>query len=513
MLEEELLYWEVENRNLRRYGRQVEEINREFGIIMQSLAEYFPDKHMALSLNKRIPALIKDIDRLRPSNEFDAMVAIQHHNSLMAQYEFTELIFVKNYTEQVGLKKFLDFMFGEAEAKPKGHALKELENMARRINWKKISKMRSLMLPITMRLVDSDYDRIRAKIPDELRKARKVINKYLLDIGFVTKEQADIIDKLQTLDDIDEVKDSIGAAFGMPFAKIPDYLRERMFRSHGMSEDQYNKLAMERDELLSDETIQSLYYNIDLTSGEGASWDPNTKQLEIGRPEFMFYKDEKTHKIKLFAGEVLRIIGHEGYHRVRTLLSQFMPAGLKGGMGEYAITSRITDEGLSMLFEDKFMEYVNENRPFNISKKDIERVKLAKYFYRTKRIIDFLYSVYHRLADTENRDIEAAARLATVTKNQALSDPKYLGHQSIHETFEDSFYIYGLPAIENIMERLIKEKTRERGNRRNAMHHIKRNEKIYLAGLLVGHWGQGALEEFYFDHYLPRAKKLKLLRK
>jgi len=234
--------------------------------------------------------------------------------------------------------------------------------------------------------------------------------------------------------------------------------------------------------------------------------------MELGRSEFIYWRDERNpFKIKLFAGDLLCVAGHEGYHRLRTILSRHMPPGLKGHLGESSVTFRIMDEGLSMFFEEFFLSHIAENKQFNISKKDIERAKLATYSAKTGCLIRFLYSVYHRLSDHENRDLQAAEKLATITRNQAYSDPKYLDHFSMHETLEDAFYVYGQIVVDKIWERLVKEKTIEKGNKRNAMRHIKRNETVYLAGFFIGHWGPTTLEDFYFDHYLPRVEKLRLL--
>lgn len=508
---EDLLHWDIKSRKLAKYGREVAEINRDFMIVMWSLEDELPDIHLAKSLKQRIPDLRARINKLSPRNDFYRLVTVEFNDSLVAQYEFIRLIFFKNYTEYVGVKRCLDHMFGEATKKPEGHAFEELEAMARKINWKKISRRRSLMFPILIRQVDSDYDRMRPRIEEELRKVRQVLNSYFESMCFVTKEQAEVLNKLNSLTDIDVAKIPMETAFGgISFSKIPEFLREKMFRKHGMSEEQYNKFVQERKKFLTDDDIRALFYDLDHVP-YGGFWYPDASQMEIGRSQFVYWKDEKKQKINLFAGDLLSVAGHEGYHRLRTILSRFMPPGLKGSLGESSITFRIMDEGLSMFFEEFFLDYVAENKQFKISKKDIERAKLSTYSARVGCLIRFLYSVYHRLEDRENRDIQAAARLAKVTRNQAYSDPKYLQHLSVHETLEDTFYVYGDVAVRNIWERLIKEKTKEHGNRRNAMRHIKRNETAYLAGLFIGHWGPTTIEEFYFDHYLPRVEELDLL--
>ncbi len=469
-----------------------------------------PDICLARSLNERIPSLMKKVDRLRPNNDFDTLVAREYFNSLLTQREFIQFIFFKNYNDDCGVEIFLDFMFGEPKEREAGHVLMELEDMVRAIDWKQYSKRSDLMFYIDCMKINSEYTRIKSRIEGDFTKVRSVLNHYFEEMGFITREQAEILDKLILLRDIDETISVVQSSFKMPFSKIPDYLRERIFQNKGLSEQEYTGLAEQRDEFLAYDDMMDLFYDLDHVA-DGGEWAEDKKQMELGRSDFVYYRDEE-HKIKLFAGDILRIAGHEGLHRLRSVLSRYMPLGLNGSFGEDGITRLIMDEGLAMYFQNSFLDYVAEKKPLNLSKQDIKRAKSKAYNAKTFRLVSFLYSVYHRLANKEDRDIDAAAMLAKVTKNQALSDPMYLGPDAIHKTIEDTFYIYGLPVVERMMERLVKEKTREKGNRRNARHHIKRNNRIYMTGFFTGLWGPSTIEEFYFDHYLPRVEKLDILK-
>jgi len=511
---EELLHWEVKNKNLRTLGKKVEEINEEFLELHSSLDNYLPNIRRARSLNNKIENMLGKCRGLKPKFSFDGLIKKEYADSLSRQSEFLKFFFFKNYNKDYGVRLFLEYMFTPEKywpqendsktaraAKNEKSAVKFLEDSLRKINYYAITKRENLMRPIEVFLMDPEYLRIAMKIKEELPRIRKLLRDYNLTQGFVTKEQHDAIEVIENKKDLEENIDKIKSELS-----ISDTLMNIVLND---VKKEKSALFKKASEIQMTKELEMLTYNLDFVRGDYCgSFNPAIGQMEVTDRGMMFYEDKKTGKMKFYAADLYKTCGHENFHLLQQYFSMHMPPALCNGVDQLSITTRVVEEGVALYLENTFFnEYLQEkSKNLGISKLDLERSNYLGV-YLSEKIIRFCHSMYHREQDIEETDYETHKKLAEQSRNWALADDKYLNDDAFEEVFEFSYYIFGHRHVEDTMNELEQKMKHKLGTTRKARNWIKRNSPTIMQGLMTGGWGWTTHKDFFLNHYMEKAMK------
>jgi len=440
---EKLLHWQVKNRNVARLGRRVEEINKEFAILDQSLMhgmyQGIVNMHRARSLGNKIEGLRKQTARLAPKDRFDKLVLREYVDSLFTQLEYIKFFFTKQYNKDWGVKAFLNYaFFPEEEFRGKedeNGAMNFLENILRNIQYSEQTKRENLMQEMnTYEHVcgPQEYDNL---VLAQLPRLRGLMADYNVDMGFETPEQRDKQDLLEQQKEIEQAEALLRQQLH-PLEDISKFVVEQQrikFRS-----------IMDR-KVGMDEPLTNLMYGLVFSHDDYAAWNDAVRTIEVNSGRFLFYKDRKG-KTRCFTADIDRTMSHENFHRLQTYFSRFMPQGLQGAPGELNITGRTIMEGTAMVLEENFMEWLDKNRrKYRMSAKDVKIASLEGHSYVGNRVIRLLHSVYSReLSSAEGKDHYVAhEKLAAVSKVPVLADEDFLADESVIETFYFSYYLFG----------------------------------------------------------------------
>ncbi|MBW2995574.1 hypothetical protein KY312_04435 [Candidatus Woesearchaeota archaeon] len=503
---EELLHWPVRNRNLLRLGRQVEEINKEFQKLDDSISMGVPNISRARSLNNKIQDRFNRAKKLRPGLHFEQLVLRNHIDSLWCQSEYLKFFFFKNYNEDYGVRQLVNYTFyPESEWSDTNGAVSYIEKLLRNINYHGITKREDLMWEVERFQIPGHYEHIKRRIIEEVFKVKKILRDFNEDKGFITEKQKKLLEIFEDKKEFDRTLQKFKELYGPHL------------------EDDYDKLVLllknsaqyiiDKDIEL-DEDTKALVIDVNTNDEEYACWDPNTNLMELNNDRFRFYLDKKSGKIRFYAGDLYPTVWHENIHRLQKNFSRYMPPGLRQTDGELNLAARTTEEGVAMISEDFFMDYMENNkRRLGVSNKDIERAKAEDYIYMANKIIKFCHAMYHRESDVESEigrretDYDVHMRLAEKSGNWALADQNYLYDETFSDSFEELFYIFGRKYVGETMQTLERIETKKFGNKRKARAFIKKNENIVMQGLMTGSWSWSTHGEFFLKHYWPKARR------
>ena len=207
----ELSSWKIDNRNVRKLGEEVSEMNIELSMLegsMQEAAEEecLPNMHRARGLNRRLRNLIDKAGRYNPNRGFDKLALGEFRHSLETQLEFVRFFYTGVYHKMGGTKDFLNYMFSPESGSPapwnSASAYNFLWDSLRGVDQSKQTKRENLMRDISIFDAEScfngnDLERIML---DELFKVRKVLADFNFHMGFETQEQINIRGEMMAAD-------------------------------------------------------------------------------------------------------------------------------------------------------------------------------------------------------------------------------------------------------------------------------------------------------------------------
>jgi len=512
---EDLLYWDIRSRSLKSLGRKIEEINKEFCTLADSLGDGCEDGIVnigrARGLSRKIDNLRNKAARIRINRRgkqarFDKLVLKEFESSLFAQQEYVEFFFTKKYNKEWGVRDFLNYsflprkQFEEKSEEERAVAIGFLENILRNINYKAITKRENLMWNINTYSAGVNPSEFETMLLEQIPKLRKIIGEYNINVGFETREQVDNQNLIFQQKEVEKIKEKMKSLFGSGKGEI----------SGAMIYSIDKQLSKLKEKSIPMDTIADLLYELILNEEDYCAFTWAIKTMELTPTRFHFYNDKKTGKKKLYAGDIIRSIGHENYHRMQGYFSRAMPAGLKGTDGEYNVTGRTIVEGVATVLEDNFMNWLENNRKkYNLSQKDIEIAKLNNHVHFGNRVVRLIHSVYHREETPleKNEDRDAHLRIAKVSKVPVYADDDYLHNESMPETYYYTYYFFGQKYARETLEELEQVERRRLGTLRKARNFLKRNEPIVIQGLLTGNWGWSTHKDFFLKHYWPKARK------
>lgn len=511
---EELLYWPVRSKSLIRLGKRIEEINKEFRKLDLSLQNGceggLVNMNRARSLPRKIEYLRGEAARINIKGRnrqaaFERLVLEEFEKSLFTQQEYIQFFFTMKYNKEWGVKDFFNYAFlprAQFEGKTEENsAVAFLENNLRNINYRAKTKRENLMEDITTRSVSVNPSELEAMLIEQIPKMRKIIGDYNVNMGFETREQVEAQNLVVQQKETEKIQEKIKSLFGEYKGDIPEIIMAGVKR-------QLSGLRKKSTPL--DEAMRDLIYELVLNYEDSSAWDSATRTMEINADRFYFYKDKKTDKKRLYAGDIIRSIGHENFHRMQSYFSRLMPVGIRETDGEYNLTGRTISEGVATVLEDNFMNWFENNRKhYFLSQRDIEIAKLMNVEHFGNRIVRLVHSIYHREETPleKNEDKDAHLRLAKVSKVPVYADDDYLHTESMPETYDFAFYFFGQKYVKETLKELEQIEKKRLDSLRKARNFLKRNEPIVIQGLLTGNWGWSTHKDFFLKHYWKRARK------
>lgn len=518
---EDLLHWEVKSRALVRLGRKIEELNKEFCILAESLADGHGGGLVNLSrargLLRKIGHLTRraartNIQGRNNQARFDRLVLEEFQQSLFAQQEYIQFFFTKKYNKEWGVIQFLNSAFlpreefeeeeeDEEIGENRAVALHFLEDELRNINYRAQTKRENLMWEIDTYKVSVNPQEFEAMLLEQLPRFRKIISDYNVDMGFETEEQVETQNLVIQQREVEKIREKMRGLFGPYRGDISELLLSGVDKQLSGLRRRVTPLA---------QTVRELIYDIVFNYEDYSAFDESTKTIELNASRFHFYKDKKTGKIKFYAGDILRTLGHENFHRMQSLFSRFMPLGLRGGDGEYNVTGRTIIEGVPTVLEENFMRWLEgRKKHYSLSQRDIAIANLHNHEFFGNKIVRLIHSIYHReetpLEKNEGRD--AHLRLAKVSKVPVYADDDYLDDESMPETYYYAYYFFGQKYVRETLRELERIERDRLGTLRKTRNFLRRNEPVVLQGLLTGNWGWSTHKDFFLKHYWPRARK------
>jgi hypothetical protein len=499
---EELLHWPVSSRKVTKIGGKIEEINRQFCLVDQSLTEGGGIVNMKRfrSLLRKISLLQSEVEATNPRADFDSLVLAEYSYSLFTQKEYLQFFFTKKYSKEWGMRSFLNYsFFKEDEFRTKKEdeksiAIEYLEQYLKNIDYNAITKRENLMQIMTFFKAELNPPKLEALILEQIPRIRDMISEYNLEMGFETADQIKA-QKEYALKNEQEIVQR-GAAkrniLTLMSKKVSSQKNIRKF-----------------NEAVKKETTNSIY---DLVfSHEGfCSYEDATRTISVSAGTFIFYKDPDTGKLQIYTGDVDLSMGHENYHRLQNIFSKNMPAGLMGSAGEFNITGRTITEGTATVLEQKFINWLDKKRKkLGLSKNDITIASLYNSDLFAYMALNLCHALYHRELNVEQgkRDYDAHKKLAEISKMPVLLDEQHLSEYSIAETFYNTYYLFGTKYVNETINALEKRETKRLGSAEKAKEFLDRNEAIVIQGLLTGFWGWATHKEFFLNHYWPKARK------
>ncbi|MBW3016829.1 hypothetical protein KY316_00520, partial [Candidatus Woesearchaeota archaeon] len=475
-----------------------------------------PNIRRARSLNNKIESLIARVWKLRPHDRFDALVKKDYADSLFRQSEFVKFFFFKNYNKTYGVRLFVEYMFcpeqfwenpgdhPKKEAEKAQHsAVKFLEDSLRRINYHAITKRENLMHEIEMRALETDYERVKLRIREELPKIRKLIRDYNLEMGFITKEQYDALEILEKKKEVEERVNAARALLGGLSDTVMSIIMNDVRKEN-------SALFKKADDIKMTEELELMLYDLDFVQTEEycGSFDGAIRQIEVTSCDMLPYKDKKTGKIRFYSADLYNTCGHENHHMLQHFLSRFMPPGLNCNFEQMSVTARTVEEGVALYLEDEcFRDYLDDKRQsLGLSKKDIERIQSVDV-YLADKLVKIGHALYNREKDVEDTDFEVHKRLAEQSRNYAFADDNYMTDESFAEVFHHLFYIFGHKVVSETMQEFERRLAVKLGSKRKVPYWIARNQPIIMQGLMTGSWGWTTHREFFLNHYMRKAMK------
>lgn len=488
---EELLEWRIENRRLRDFSYEMEEIYIDLCILEKSfVGDRIPDIHQKNKILQKIDRADKSVRRLNPRTKFDKLVQKNFIDSLWVHRSWIELFLTKKGTTVYGVRNLLNEMFIPQELHNTPHdVFNYLRNFVRNINYTSRTKLDYLMRPIKdFRYKDYDCEELRGKIKNQFPWLKKIMLDFNQRKEFITAQQKKELEFLDIKRNAKSLK----------------------------SEDFENV----------SEEAKLFDFDIKLSSEDGATanFDLSLNILGLSQSSFYIFKDQETREDKMFLGKALCDVFHENAHALQKYLSRFMPPGIRYIDGNYDFFSGVIEEGLARYFETVFINYAEEySEEFSLSEKDIERMKLFYKINLDTYAIDAYHALLHREKDFEidsvspskedsesndkddpaSDDYDVHEKLARDSGNWSLRDSNFVSEEDLFSVIENFWDIFGeryinetLEAIHLRIKRKLQGKYKRRVHNQTVTKMIKRNSSILSQLMFTGFWGWSTHKDF-----------------
>jgi len=478
----ELLNWPVKTDGLHELGLEVDRVDDQYDIVIDSLEksednERIPNINRPTRLMKRIRKFQKRLKKIKPENDYDKLVLEHYQTAIASERHVLEYFFTTKHQDPRRVGDFIDRLFVHGKRSIRGGLGNSTLNMLERIVrspvlQKQMTRREDLLWEIMRdRNMEKDNPEIKALILPTQRKALKLVRDYGLDRGFLTSEQ---IQKMESLDSKDPAE-ATRQRYEIP---IPERV---LFPEVVFGDDEKN-----------------FYHR-------------STNTMQVGRDKLIFYRGNGTGEMIPYYVDFAVDLVHEDTHKFQEYLSHGMPPALNGVQTNLASTT--ISEGLAMVSEDNFLRWLKINRDrHDFSETEL---KIGALYYQTmieqQYALGLLYSAFNRRETLSNShkklSFDAEIKLGKLSGNPLLADPEYLSSEHLSQAIDNGTYVFGKGYVGSTLRQLFKIELERLGDPLKAEEFLQKNEPIVSQGMNTGFWSPTTHRKFFLKHYWPKARE------